>query len=257
MTRHADRMRWLDVVGLLPVGLVVSGHLIGCDPGVEQRDAPPAALVELGVAPEVDAGGADDAAAAREGAAADEGLADGDPPGPADGAPSAALPGNRTLSGFCYPSTKTWSGPMGWLLAYPKYPYPGKFHRGSDIGEKVGSKIYALADGEVVRNGTSAPEVFQKHLWMRFKLADGTWFYAVYGHVSSALKKGMQVKACDALGQVEKLSWPHLHFGIHPAGVSTPWGMGKIPDGWDKDPATLPLNGWVMPWDYLQAHQPG
>jgi murein DD-endopeptidase MepM/ murein hydrolase activator NlpD len=250
-------LRWIVVMGLLRVGLVGAGVLFGCSPAAEDGDEGPVGQADLraGAAAEQSVMGDAVAVAPEADAAVKERLADSAPGGQADKV-SLPLPGNRMPSGFCYPSTKVWSGPMKWLLAYPAYPYLGKFHRGSDIGEAIGSHVYALADGEVVKNGTSITDAFQKRLWMRFKLSDGSWFYVVYGHVSSSLQKGTVVKACQPLGKIEALSWPHLHFGIHPAGVYEPWGMGSIPTGWDQDPSKLPRDGWVMPWDYLLAHKP-
>jgi uncharacterized repeat protein (TIGR01451 family) len=186
----------------------------------------------------------------------------------------AAAAATKMPSGFYYPTPLIWTGSgdtqqppgqakiFGWLATdqdNPPYPVHNS-HRGIDIYGASGSDVYAMTSGTIATNGTGTSDYLNKNLWVKHDLAGGGFFYAVYGHVNSSLSAGTKVTAGQKIATVASQNNPHVHLGIHPAGVSYPWGRGPIPSGWsiktDPDKSELPLDGWVAPRAYLETHTP-
>lgn len=177
-------------------------------------------------------------------------------------------------SGFYYPTSLAWTGIgdtqqppgkanlFGWLATdqdNPAYPTHNS-HRGIDIYGASSSPVYAVTSGVIACNDTAPSSYMEKDLWVMHDLKDGSYFYVVYGHVNSSLTDGTVVTAGQQIATIAPQSNSHTHLGIHPAGVSYPWGRGTIPDGWkisnDPDKSDLPLDGWVAPRTYLETHNP-
>ncbi len=174
------------------------------------------------------------------------------------GVDAPVLAGNMS-SGFTYPTGATWTNNGNWLAAGCSEYQCSKYHLGRDIGASYNDVVYSMAPGRVKLNSTSTSDVEQKYMWIEYDLDDNvSHFYAVYGHVNSNLAQNAEVAQGVEVARIA--SWPdndHLHLGIRPSGILTSgWGRGTIPTGWDGDKGTLPTNGFVAPWDYLSTHHP-
>jgi murein DD-endopeptidase MepM/ murein hydrolase activator NlpD len=105
----------------------------------------------------------------------------------------------------------------------------GTTHYGLDIANKIGTPIYAVADGTVVEAGTASGF----GLWVRIEHADGT--ISVYGHVDTfSVRKGQKVKGGEQIARMGNRGYstgPHLHFEIWDAAGKkinpAPWLAAK------------------------------
>lgn len=88
----------------------------------------------------------------------------------------------------------------------------GTTHYGVDIANRIGTPIYAVADGVVVEAGAASGF----GLWVRVQHSDGT--ISVYGHVDTfSVREGQQVKAGQQIARMGNRGYstgPHLHFEI-------------------------------------------
>lgn len=88
----------------------------------------------------------------------------------------------------------------------------GAMHGGTDIANKIGTPIYAVANGQVVDSGPASGF----GLWVRVRHSDG--FISVYGHINRSLvSKGQQVKAGQQIAEMGnrgQSTGPHLHLEI-------------------------------------------
>ncbi len=115
---------------------------------------------------------------------------------------------------------------------------PGNWHHGDDVFAALGTPVVAVADGTVNRVGWQ--KIGGWRLWVDDR--DGNRFY--YAHLSGyapAVIKSKTVKAGEVIGFVGNsgdafTTSPHLHFEIHPQGLTS--------FGYD---------GAVDPTRYLQA----
>jgi murein DD-endopeptidase MepM/ murein hydrolase activator NlpD len=94
----------------------------------------------------------------------------------------------------------------------------GTMHWGLDIANRIGTPIYAVADGVVVESGPASGF----GMWIRLQHADGT--ITVYGHIDRSLvHEGQRVRAGDqiaTMGNRGQSTGPHLHFEVwNPSGV--------------------------------------
>ena len=134
------------------------------------------------------------------------------------------LPAGNPIMPFCPPcSSCGYSGPYdrGWHGDNTN-------HLGQDYPAFAGNFVRAIADGKIYQiysniNGFGGdnpsrpgPAVVIQH-----KKANGTIFYALYGHcaVLSVLYEGDFVKGNEVIGKVQHYyygneDWPHLHFAI-------------------------------------------
>lgn len=103
-----------------------------------------------------------------------------------------------------FPTTGRFTSPYGsrW----------GTIHQGIDIGNNVGTPIYAVMDGTV----TDAGPAHGFGQWVRIRHSNGE--YSVYGHVESFnVSVGQTVTAGQqiaTMGNRGKSTGPHLHFEI-------------------------------------------
>ena len=171
---------------------------------------------------------------------------------------------------------------VGYFLAYgddynPKSP--NDVHGGVDWKTDVGTKVYSIADGEVVLvsyNGWTKDTGWRNFgLVIRYKI-NGKVFYVVYGHLACppsyidetlpmTLKElqsqwlHQRVKAGDVLGAIGKWgSMPHLHFGIYYSDEmpTNKLGIQQMPITlpWTKDGIETFYGGWVNPIDFLESN---
>lgn len=126
----------------------------------------------------------------------------------------------QTSTGFFYPTNSYWDGSyVGWLQTNSGN---GQYHLGIDFKENYGTPVYAIADGEVVA------ETFQYvrgqneggALVIKHQLNDGSYFTALYGHISLIKRQGEHVNAGEQIGTITDCwtQWgnlTHLHFEIH------------------------------------------
>ncbi|MFR9802639.1 M23 family metallopeptidase [Pseudonocardia sp. RS010] len=91
-------------------------------------------------------------------------------------------------------------------------PRWGTTHYGLDIANRIGTPIFAVADGTVVESGPASGF----GLWVRIRHSDGTT--SVYGHIDRSLVgEGQQVRAGDRIalmGNRGQSTGPHLHLEI-------------------------------------------
>jgi len=97
-----------------------------------------------------------------------------------------------------------------------KHPVTKKkhFHNGIDYRGRIGTSVYAVAEGKVLfagRKGASGKLIVIKH--------SGMSLTSVYAHLSKIyVKKGQKVKqrkTIGAIGNTGRSTGPHLHFGLY------------------------------------------
>ena len=118
---------------------------------------------------------------------------------------------------YCVTGTPTYiTSPYGWRI-HPVLK-TRKFHAGMDLGVWSGTKLYSLADGEVIYSG-----------WMsgygNVIMIDHGTLTSLYAHNSSLVGKvGQKVKGGQLIsysGNTGLSSGPHLHFEIRKANGET------------------------------------
>lgn len=103
---------------------------------------------------------------------------------------------------------------------YRVHPITKKWsmHRGVDIAAPVGTRVYAIADGQVImarRNGSAGNEIRIKH-------ANGIESRYLHMH-NRTVKVGDKVRAGQLIGTVGdtgRVTGPHLHFELRIGGKS-------------------------------------
>jgi hypothetical protein len=99
-------------------------------------------------------------------------------------------------------------------------PFTGKFefHHGIDIAAEVGEKIYATADGRVLKDGWTGD------LGRAVIIEHSYGYVTVFGHCNEVfVKRNGRVKKGDCIGTVGKTGLAtgnHLHFGMRLNGLS-------------------------------------
>lgn len=139
---------------------------------------------------------------------------------------------------------------------YAQFGLPG--HEGIDIMATHGSKIFAVAPGEVkVVESNPLKHPYGVHIRI---LHQGD-YETIYAHFHQALVKvGDRVQAGDVIGLADNTGnsfGSHLHLSLKKKGVQ----IGNWPPGYlDPTPFLLPLMGWQAPagpyvagWAYTSA----
>lgn len=104
--------------------------------------------------------------------------------------------------------TDTWGAPRS----------GGRTHKGTDVFAPWGSPAYAVADGVVSRESSSANGGLQLYL----RASDGNEYF--YAHLSSYVARpGQRVSAGEQVAKVgntgdARYTSPHVHFEVHPGG---------------------------------------
>ncbi len=126
---------------------------------------------------------------------------------------------------------------------YAQFGLPG--HEGVDIRAPNGSRVFAVAPGEVIRAHNS-PRGHNYGIHVRLAHAEG--YETTYAHLESlAVSQGQVVSAGDLLGRADNTGnsfGAHLHLTLRKSGVR----HGRWPPGIiDPLPFLLPLLGWQRP----------
>lgn len=148
---------------------------------------------------------------------------------------SIATAREHSITGFYYPLKRDnfRSGTGFWLNPAKGFKRPGingtyvlddVYHAAIDImANSSHDSVYAIADGEVMQPSTNGWGGGNVAVVIRHKLAksaygfNNTYFYALYGHISSAsaLPKGTNVRSGQKIGSLGDYSGGnHLHFAI-------------------------------------------
>lgn len=110
-------------------------------------------------------------------------------------------------------------------FGFRRDPFTGRIHRhqGTDIANRVGTPVYAAADGIVVYRGYT--RAMGNMIVIDHKYGHSTY----YGHLSKFhVDKGKQVRRWDKIGEMGntgRSTGPHLHYGVKYQGrYKNPWG---------------------------------
>jgi murein DD-endopeptidase MepM/ murein hydrolase activator NlpD len=135
---------------------------------------------------------------------------------PSNGLPSAQKNANSGSKG-CLPITSGYSiaARFGQLGPWSRY------HTGLDFSSPVGTPLHAPAAG-VVSNAGIGPASGWAGNYVAIKYPDGT--HTLMAHMSTiSVSVGQTVSACQLVGAVGltgRTFGPHVHFEVHPAGVT-------------------------------------
>src|SRR5262249_32447596 len=129
---------------------------------------------------------------------------------------------SANLCGSCPTSTDCPGGCcryLGWL-GYNDRDY--RYHEAIDLcnGNQAGSPVYSIGPGEVLFSRTDVGGYGPGSppggaVVVRHRAADGTYFTALYGHLTQPHAVG-QIQAGEVVGYSNAWSPPHIHLGIHP-----------------------------------------
>ena len=137
----------------------------------------------------------------------------------ADGAPTAAVSGGEVTV-----------QPVQGRITSTAGPRWGTTHYGLDIANKIGTPIFAVADGVVEKAGPASGF----GLWVVVRHDDGS--RSVYGHINQAfVAAGDRVSAGDRVAEVGnrgQSTGPHLHLEIRQGSLS---GDKVDPVGWLRE----------------------
>lgn len=137
---------------------------------------------------------------------------------------------------------------------------PNKDHLGHDYNAPAGTKVRAIADGTVWYVGFDISGFGSEGkpgpaIWIRHRLANGKYFYALYGHIkpSSDVQKGAEIKSGQIIGTVieyrdktTKEDISHLHLGIWNSESEPP--LSKMGYG--------PIRHFTNPVRFLRENKP-
>ena len=137
----------------------------------------------------------------------------------ADGAPTAAVSGGEVTV-----------QPVQGRITSTAGPRWGTTHYGLDIANKIGTPIFAVADGVVEKSGPASGF----GLWVVVRHDDGS--RSVYGHINQAfVTAGDRVSAGNRIAEVGnrgQSTGPHLHLEIR---QGSPSGNKVDPVGWLRE----------------------
>jgi murein DD-endopeptidase MepM/ murein hydrolase activator NlpD len=142
----------------------------------------------------------------------------------------------QTATGFFYPTgVDSWAKTGGTWLGRdadhdtdgaPSYT-SGFYHLGVDIPVPRNHSVYAISNGTILYRSVNGWGDDNIALAIKHRLADGTEFLAIYGHIRTSLGVGERVSGGVKFAEVGPFpeSIDHLHFAIHPAlNVPQMWG---------------------------------
>lgn len=177
----------------------------------------------------------------------------------------------KMSSGFYYPTERTWTGSSGGSTGDPRQPWNdgspggriygyldsaapsalGKQHVGMDIRTPYSGPVYAICAGTIYRYINTGDSRYWCII-VKHTLADGSTFYAVYGHcrLKSGYSSGKALAAGENFAQINESVNQHIHFGIKMnSDFGTGWGHLTI--GVDANSI-----GWRPPKTWLYSHTP-
>ncbi|MBU4349051.1 peptidoglycan DD-metalloendopeptidase family protein [bacterium] len=143
---------------------------------------------------------------------------------------------------------------------------PGENHLGHDYNAPADTKVKAIADGTIFKIfeipakcycPETETELSQPFVWIKHRLSNGQYFFALYGHIEpyKNIKEGVGVEAGQGIGKIKECYvWykdklvpaPHLHFGIWNS--ESPPPIEKVGYG--------PARSFVDPIEFLKKNKP-
>jgi murein DD-endopeptidase MepM/ murein hydrolase activator NlpD len=133
---------------------------------------------------------------------------------------------------------------------YGKTKYSGHYasgkHNGIDLSNKVGTPIYAAADGKVVALGNNGRYAYGR--WIAIDHGNG--LTTLYGHLSNQMvSKGTKVtkgQKIGAMGSTGYSTGPHLHFSVFSSK-----SFDIVPSKIVSSLKDIPVGATVNPLNYL------
>jgi hypothetical protein len=141
-------------------------------------------------------------------------------------------------------------------------------HLGHDYNAPPGTRVKAIADGTVYKvfdisqshcyDPNTKREVKQTFVWIKHRLSNGQYFYALYGHIKplGKIRDNANVKIGEEIGEIvqcyvyneKKVLVPahHLHFGIWNS--ESPPPLNAVGYG--------PVRSFTNPKKFLQENKP-
>lgn len=107
---------------------------------------------------------------------------------------------------------------VDWVDGHTYSAWGLKGHNGLDFSAKIGTPIYAVADGFVEARGSAQDTGYGISAWLYVYIEDDQRLEIVHGHCSQVVKTG-DVKKGDIIalsGNTGFSTGPHLHFGVRP-----------------------------------------
>jgi murein DD-endopeptidase MepM/ murein hydrolase activator NlpD len=130
--------------------------------------------------------------------------------------------------------------------SFSKKAYASGKHNGIDLANKVGTPIYAAADGKVVGVGNNGRYAYGR--WIAIEHGNG--LTTLYGHLSSqSVSKGKKVskgQKIGAMGNTGYSTGPHLHFTVFSSKSFEIVASKKVSSLKD-----IPVGATVNPLNYL------
>ncbi len=130
--------------------------------------------------------------------------------------------------------------------SFSKKAYASGKHNGIDLANKVGTPIYAAADGKVVGVGNNGRYAYGR--WIAIEHGNG--LTTLYGHLSSqSVSKGKKVskgQKIGAMGNTGYSTGPHLHFSVFSSKTFDIVASKKVSSLKD-----IPVGATVNPFNYL------
>jgi murein DD-endopeptidase MepM/ murein hydrolase activator NlpD len=147
---------------------------------------------------------------------------------------------------FIYP-VKDYRFTQGYgKTSFSKKAYASGKHNGIDLANKVGTPIYAAADGKVVGVGNNGRYAYGR--WIAIEHGNG--LTTLYGHLSSqSVSKGKKVskgQKIGAMGNTGYSTGPHLHFTVFSSKSFEIVASKKVSSLKD-----IPVGATVNPLNYL------
>ncbi len=177
---------------------------------------------------------------------------------------------DRTSTGFYYPRSSN-IGPYSGFLAQgcngANDYFSGEFHLGKDSWANLGEPVYAIADGTVIarslngwdpngRTGDSTANI-NVALMILHKIANGTEFQALYGHIRTTLAVGAQVTAGQTIGTIGDWPQTHVHFAVR---ISPSGNQKSLPSGaWGRPSCSAwpsAIDGFIDPMAWITSQAP-
>lgn len=137
---------------------------------------------------------------------------------------------------------------------------PNKNHLGHDYNAPAGTEVKAIANGTVWYVGLNISGFGSEGkpgpaIWIKHRVADGKYFYALYGHVKpgSEIRKEYKVERGQVIGTIIKYrdkktkeDISHLHFGI--------WNSKSVPPL--SKMGYGPIRHFTNPIEFLDENKP-
>lgn len=147
---------------------------------------------------------------------------------------------------FIYP-VKSYTVSQGYgKTKFAKKAYASGKHNGIDLANKVGTPIYAAADGKVVGVGNNGRYAYGR--WIAIDHGNG--LTTLYGHLSSqSVSKGTKVKKGQKIGGMGNTGYStgsHLHFTVFSSKTFDIVASKKVSSLKD-----IPVGATVNPLNYL------